>query len=99
MSLSSTSTLDEVSAAFLDNASYSATGSVTAARTFVTACRMLLLMIPKMQGSREATVTMNPELIQKEMMSAQEWLQATDTGENAVTAGPRVRLGSFQRFR
>jgi hypothetical protein len=41
--LDSTSTLSEILAAYADNASYAEDGSATKARSFITACRLLLI--------------------------------------------------------
>jgi hypothetical protein len=79
MSLTSSSTLVEVQAAYDDNASYAEDGDVAKAKAFITACRILLRRMPKESGTREQHFKMNPELIQKEMDAAQQFVAANDT--------------------
>ena len=97
-SLTSSSTLAQVKAAYIDNASYAEDVSVTKAKAFVTACRILLLKLPAEAGTRESHVRLNPELIQKEMAEARTWIAANDTASTG-SAGPRVTFGGFERFR
>lgn len=90
--LSSTSTLDEIKAAYMDNASYEEDASVAKAKAFVTACRLLLMKIPKVsQDSEGARVEMNPDLIQREMAEAREYVRAH---EPTTTAGSTGRATS-----
>jgi hypothetical protein len=69
--LTSTSTDAQVFAAYDDNASYAEDNSPAKARAFITACRILLRRVPKETGTREAHLTLTPDLIQKEMQAAQ----------------------------
>jgi hypothetical protein len=96
--LSSSSTLEQIQAAYDDNASYFEDGSVPKAKAFVTACRLLLRQTPVATGTREGQLTLRPELIQAEMKSAIEWLQANDTTAGR-SGGPRVTSVSFEDFR
>lgn len=100
-SLTSSSTLAEVEAAYVDNASYAEDGSVVKAKAFITACRILLLKIPKSTGSRNGTAVYGPDLIQREMATAQAWVTANDTSDasGAATGGPVVTRVSFENFR
>jgi hypothetical protein len=95
--LSSSSTLAEVQAAYRDNASYDVDESTTKAGEFITACRMLLLMIPKRaaHGGRGAEeVETDPVVLRAELQEAQRWLRA----KRAASAG-RVRHFSFENLR
>ena len=92
-SLTSASTLAAVEASYDDNASYAEDASVTKAKAFVTACRILLRRLPAEAGTRESHVRLSPELIRKEMTEAQAWLQANDAG------GPRVTRVNFKNCR
>lgn len=96
--LSSSSTLNEVEAAYDDNASYAEDGSVAKAKAFITACRMLIRRLPAEAGTRESHVRLNPDLIRKEMEAAQAFVSANDTGSSG-SAGPAVTVVSFQNFR
>ena len=98
--ITSASTIDQVEAAYIDNASYAEEGSVAKARAFVTACRVLLLKMPKETGSRDSRLTLNPELIHQEMSLAQDWINASDSGASSSQAGgPNVSRMSFEEFR
>jgi hypothetical protein len=97
--LSSSSTRDEVLAAYADNASYEEDDSVPKAKAFVTACRLLLS--PKHSAVRTNAmgieVELELELIRAEMIAAQEWLAAS--GESARTSAGEVMHSSFEEFR
>src|SRR5687768_3075117 len=94
-SLSSSSALTEVEAAYDDNASYAEDGSVAKAKAFVTACRILLHRLPAEAGTRESHMRLSPELIRKEMEEAKAYVAANDTSISDA-GGTRVTLGSFQ---
>lgn len=103
-SISSTSTLDEIRAAYLDNVGYAEDGSATKCRAFITACRALLLRMPAEQGTRESHQKMNPELIQKEIAAAESWLTATGNSlsggsSGGATSGSLVTRADFRNFR
>ena len=93
-SLSSSSTLTEIQNAYVDNASYAEDGSVSKAKAFITACRILLLKLPAEAGTRESHVRLSPDLISKEMAEARAWLQANDT-----TSTSTVTRVSFENCR
>lgn len=77
MSLDSTSTYEEVVAAYRDNASYEETGDVAKARAFVTACRFLLQMLPSSSvGGGGERVDFDTTLIAKEMETARNWISS-----------------------
>lgn len=96
--LSSTSTLAQIEAAYVDNASYAEDASVTKAKAFITACRILLLKLPKEAGTRDSRTAFNSDLIQREMETAQEWVSANDTA-SSPSGGPVVTRTSFELFR
>src|SRR5262245_57513999 len=69
--LSSSSTLEQVKAAYIDNASYAEDNSAAKARTFVTACRILLLKLPKRAAhGRGNEIELDTSLIFEEMRRA-----------------------------
>jgi len=74
--LSGTSTLAEVQAAYDDNASYAEDGSTAKASAFLTACRILLRRIPTEagKGSNRVRTDENLRRIQAELHDAQAWL-------------------------
>jgi len=98
-SLDSTSTLDEVKAAYADNASYSEDGSAAKARAFIVACRILLIKLPeRVQHGGSGTaemVQLNLTLINQQLADARAWLAAN----GAFAGGARVRDLSFEEFR
>lgn len=90
--LSSASTPDEVQDAYLDNASYAEDGSVAKAKAFVTACTMLLLLIPKMaKQSFRHEIQTNIDLIYEQMQGAQRFVANKGRG--------RIRHVDFRNFR
>ena len=79
-SLSSTSTLAEINAAYADNASYLEDNSPAKARAFVTACRLLVLKLPKRtsKGGRGQgeEVELDPRLLAEQITEAKRFLTA-----------------------
>jgi len=90
VSISSTSTLAEVKAAYYDNASYDIDGSVQEAQTFLAACRQLLIRIPKQvgHGNRAEEVQIDPAVIERQIADCQRWLYANSNH----AAGPITRV-------
>lgn len=99
--LTSASTYAQIQAAYRDNASYAEDHSVAKAKAFVTACRFLLLELPRSAGTPQAETTTAIDLIQKEKTAAEEWLGANDvdTGAGASARGPSTSVASFRNFR
>jgi hypothetical protein len=75
----SSSTLAEVEAAYDDNASYLEDNSVTKARAFVSAARILIRRYPSSQASGDAAVTLPIQQIKQELDEARQWLELRDT--------------------
>lgn len=97
MSLSSNSTLEEVLAAYRDNADYDLVGSIAKARQYIIACRMLLVMLTgDSTFSESRTVnTVNVTQVRQELARAQDWHAAS--GGNTSAGG--VTFASFENFR
>lgn len=91
--LSSSSTFAEMQAAYIDNASYAEDGSLAKARAFITACRCLLLKLPKRSkhGLNQET-EFEPSLLRQELLQAQQYV-------NASVSGGGVRHLSVEGFR
>jgi len=92
--LSSSSTLAEVQAAYDDSASYAEDESVGKAAAFITACRVLLRRLPKraVHGGRETEeIELDPAMIRKELSEARRWIADRSTAT--------LRFASFQDFR
>jgi len=71
--------------AYLANAVYEEERSVAKARTFISACRSLILLGPAATGAGESTVSFDPARFEKELQRAQTYVQrystdATDQG-------------------
>lgn len=93
--LSSSSTLAEIQAAYDDNAPYAEDGDTAMCLTFLTACRMLLRRMPKqttLAGRGGHEVQMDMQLIHQELKAAERWYSTQNT------AG-RVKSLSVQEFR
>lgn len=103
MPINSASSDDEVLNAYADNASYHETANAGMAASFVTACRVLLIRLPRMTSSGDSSTQLNPDLIQDEMRRAEQWLASNGPTVGGVSAGgrgePRVSRVSFNNFR
>ena len=93
--LDSTSTLDEVKAAYRDNASYREDGSRTKALAFNTACIFLADKTP-LSASRDGQSTTKESLLEQQR-KVEEWLVANPGSSGSGST--RVRFGDFQDFR
>lgn len=93
--LNSASTLAEIKAAYFDNASYSEEGDAAKARAFITACRCLLMKIPRRVahgGPASEEIEMEPRLLLDQIEEAKRWLAS-----NAASAS--VQYSDFTNFR
>lgn len=100
MPLSSSSTRAQVLAAYADNAAYEENGSLSQARTFVTACRLLLSPQHNVKrashGGRGAEeVELDLTLIRDELKAAQDWVNLTAGAQS----GSSVVHPDFTNFR
>jgi hypothetical protein len=96
--LNSASDWDAIKAAYANNASYDEDGSAAKARAFVTACRLLLLNLPKrvskggrLQGEE---IEFDPRLLAEQIAEAQRWLSAYDVA-NSPARGFSIRNFRF----
>lgn len=68
--------------AYRDNAGYDAASpreiGVTMAKTFVVACRQLILDLPSLSEDERTAVRLNPELIDEQLKRAMSWLENND---------------------
>ncbi len=95
--LTSSSTLAQIKAAYDDNASYYEDGSVTKAKAFITACRFLLRRIPASASeSGQNRVDFDMGLIQKEMADAMEFVAAN---ASSSSGSAKARVIGFENFR
>ena len=92
-SLTSSSTLDEIKASYVDNASYAEDESTTKAAAFITACRILTLKIPVLARQGDNTIQMSLAEIRQERTAAERWLAANRTDS------ARVVVSDFRHFR
>lgn len=100
-SLDSTSTLTEVRDAYFDNASYEEDASVSKAKTFVTACRQLLVRQPSRStkgGRGGEEIEINLTVVQEQLTEAQRWIAEHDT--SVAAGGPGTfKHADFRNFR
>ena len=96
-SLDSSSTLAQIKACYADNGGYAEDASATMALAFITACRLLLIKLPKRVGQRSGDeLELDLAVIADQMTAAQRWL----AGNAAVTAGGAgVKHVDFTDFR
>lgn len=90
--LTSSSTLADIKASYLNNASYSEDNSLSKAKAFVTACRFLLLKLPNRASHAGEEIQLDPRMIQDEMKIAIRWISS-----NAEEAP--VKFDSFENLR
>lgn len=100
--LTSTSTIAQAKAAYFDNASYAEDESVAKCKAFITACRFLLLMMPKRasHGGRTGEEwEIDPGVIQAEKLAAESWLsgQPTSDGTGGGAGVVHCDLSDFRR--
>ncbi len=93
--LSSSSTYEEVKAAYQDNASYREDESRTKALAFITACIFLADLLP-ISTSRDGQSTSRESLLEQQH-KAEAWLTANPGSSGSGSL--RVRFGDFQDFR
>ena len=98
MSLDSSSSLEDVYAAYRDAADYDVTGDVAKAKAFIVAVRHLLLLLPASatQGGESISISMSD--LQKQLAAAVDWLAANDSTSTVRPAG-YVRHADFRSFR
>ncbi|HOE64657.1 MAG TPA: hypothetical protein PKW18_13890 [Candidatus Sumerlaeota bacterium] len=99
-SLSSTSTLADVKAAYANNASYEEDKSPAKARVFITACRMLLQYPISVTSTTQAgteQMTYDIRVIQAQMDAARIWLESFEQSVGGFNS--RVKVLSFNNFR
>ena len=84
--LSSSSTLSEVRAAYFDNASYAEDSSTQKALAFCTACKFLMLYLAKHAGRGGEELDIDVQLIREEKRDAERWLaRQSGTGGTGQT--------------
>ena len=97
--LDSSSTVDDIKAAYWNNASYQEDNSLTKCKAFVTACR-LLLSLPMSTTStiegRNESISFDMVRIQNELNAANAWLSINDTYSGVSR---QVKHLSFEDFR
>ena len=92
--LSASSTLREIKASYLDNASYQEDESVPKAKAFITACRMLLLQLPKRANlANRNEIEIDTKLLPEQIEEAKAWIATNDVAAGAV------KHSSFEAFR
>lgn len=93
--LSSASTDQQVWNAYDDNASYAEDASVSKAKSFITACRILLRRRPTAMTVDGNVVAFSASSIEKELEDAQHWLAQNNTSAN----GGSIRYLDFSNLR
>ena len=92
--LSSTSTNDEVWAAYDDNASYEEDADRAKALAFITACRILIRRKPKRMYADGKGADFDEVGIREEMKAARAFVT-----RNPASTTPSVRFGDLSSFR
>ena len=97
-SVTSSSTVAEIEAAYIDNGSYVEDQSVTKCRAFITAARALLIRLPSTATKGANTLSFNLENLKDELNAAQSWLEARDTSGDDLP-GPAITYAHFRSSR
>lgn len=95
-SLTGSSTLAQVMAAYDDNSSYEEDNSIVKARAFITACRILIRRTPTVMQKASNELSYNVQVLQQELRDAFAWLLARDP---TAKIGPDVTTVDFRNFR
>lgn len=95
-SLSSSSTLTAIVAAYIDNASYDEDGSTAKARTFITACRILLVRRAKRVVHAGEEVELDLGQIDTQLSAAKRWLAANRGSDDG---GGGIKHADFADYR
>ena len=78
--------------AYLDNADYDETASVSKAKLFRTACRQLIVLLPSSAmrgaGSNQQTVGFRIEEIRRSLEAVECWMAVNDTSSNPAVIHP-----------
>lgn len=102
MPLTSSSTVAECVAAYVDNADYDTEGSAARCRLFIQAVRILLLKVPKkvQHGGQGADgYEIDPLVLQAQLNDARAWLSANDSTMADASGGGGVIHPDFSNFR
>ena len=100
MSLNSASSLEDIKAAYADNASYAEAGSAAMAQQFITACRLLLMHLPKSAshgGMRAESIELNLDVITLQIKDATRYIATHPDPRNI--RGRRTSYADFSGFR
>lgn len=93
--LSSTSTLDQVKAAYDDNSGYQVDANVTECQNFIQACVILLRRLPLEASKEGQTLRLSLDSIAAELKLARTWLATS----SVAAAGGGVVYPDFTSFR
>ena len=85
-------TIDEAIDAYLENADFEASASITKARAFQTAIKQLLILQPKMQADQNSSLGMNSQ----ELLAL---LERSNAYIGAASASDSVKYLSFRHAR
>jgi hypothetical protein len=97
MSVNIAAQYDAALQAYLDNADYEETSSVTKARAFITACTKLIAVTPQATGSRDSHLQIKVDEYRQAKQAAQAWVGGNDT--DPTTGTPPVTRASFEDYR
>jgi hypothetical protein len=82
---------------YLDSCDYAEVGSVARARSFVTACRKLLVLLPSTMTKGANSVSTRTDLLISQIEEAQNWLSRFSPTD--ASPGPVVTETTFRSFR
>lgn len=89
-------TFEEAHEAYLDNADYAEAGSVSKARAFVTACRRLKVLLPRVSAENGSRSEFDPQQLQNELAAAQSFV---DSNPDESDRTGSVALADLRSFR
>lgn len=94
LTLSSSSTYAEITAAYDDNLDYDLTGSLDKAMQFIQACRMLLRRTADEVQKGNERMREEHRKYQQQLDAALDWWRANDTSGNARRTGSVTHLSA-----
>lgn len=95
MSLTSSSTLDQVLAEYKANADWSTEQSLAKAKAFVVACRYLLVMRPESARRGTESFEWSAEVIQQQLNEAEEFIRQSPERADSGASVYRTRYSRF----
>lgn len=87
MTISSASTQDDIVGEYLDNLNYDINGSASQCKSFIAACRALLVMHPSNWQQSSASIQFDAKLWESQLNAAMDWLNVNGASSSQSDGG------------